>query len=169
MIKNNSVQYYVEGEDERKFISVLKTDMRLILPGKVDRLNVIEQKITDARLRTLQQKTTVILIFDTDTGQTATLYENIKKLEASTRVAQVITIPQIMNLEDELVRSCNIRDVNALLGSKTLGDFKADLIKVSNLKDKLEQHGFQFHQLWSKKPLAPYNHIQNGADKIRLL
>ncbi len=131
MIKNNSVQYYVEGEDERKFISVLKTDMRLILPGKVDRLNVIEQKITDARLRTLQQKTTVILIFDTDTGQTATLYENIKKLEASTRVAQVITIPQIMNLEDELVRSCNIRDV--------------------------------------KKPLAPYNHIQNGADKIRLL
>ncbi len=110
MIKNNSVQYYVEGEDERKFISVLKTDMRLILPGKVDRLNVIEQKITDARLRTLQQKTTVILIFDTDTGQTATLYENIKKLEASTRVAQVITIPQIMNLEDELVRSCNIRD-----------------------------------------------------------
>ncbi len=157
MIKNNSVQYYVEGEDERKFISVLKTDMRLILPGKVDRLNVIEQKITDARLRTLQQKTTVILIFDTDTGQTATLYENIKKLEASTRVAQVITIPQIMNLEDELVRSCNIRDV------------KADLIKVSNLKDKLEQHGFQFHQLWSKKPLAPYNHIQNGADKIRLL
>lgn len=28
-------QYYVEGDDEKRLIEVLKTDMRLIIPGKV--------------------------------------------------------------------------------------------------------------------------------------
>lgn len=43
-------QYYVEGEDEKKLIDVLKTDMQLIIPGKVQKFNVVEQKIRNAHL-----------------------------------------------------------------------------------------------------------------------
>lgn len=168
MARNDPVQYYVEGDDEKKLISVLKTDLRLILPGKVDKFNVVEQRITNARLRTLDPKTTVVLIFDTDTGQKDTLEQNIQMLLDHPRVAQVITIPQVMNLEDELVRCCDIKDARALLGCRSMGDFKSEFIHVSNLKDKLLQHGFRFDLLWSQPPAGTYLGIQNGADKIRV-
>ena len=35
MTKTSGIfQYYVEGDDEKRLIEVLKTDMRLIIPGK---------------------------------------------------------------------------------------------------------------------------------------
>ncbi len=58
------IQYFVEGEDEEKLLSVLKTDMQLITPGKVSKLNVIQDKITKARLLNMRPETTVVLVFD---------------------------------------------------------------------------------------------------------
>lgn len=54
-------QYYVEGDDEKRLIEVLKTDMRLIIPGKVQILNVVQERLTDLKLRTLQDGTTLVL------------------------------------------------------------------------------------------------------------
>jgi hypothetical protein len=51
--KSKILQYYVEGEDEKKLIEVLKTDMRLIMPGKVQILNVVQNRISDTKLRIL--------------------------------------------------------------------------------------------------------------------
>lgn len=34
--KGSFIQYYVEGEDEEKILSVLKTDLQLIIPGKAN-------------------------------------------------------------------------------------------------------------------------------------
>ena len=61
-------QYYVEGEDEEKLVNVLKSDMQCIEAGKVQVLNPVLEKITPLRLRTLKKNTTVILVFDTDAG-----------------------------------------------------------------------------------------------------
>ena len=57
-------QYYVEGDDEKRVIEVLKTDMRLIIPGKVQILNVVQERLTDLKLRTLQDGTTLVFVFD---------------------------------------------------------------------------------------------------------
>ena len=73
--------YFVEGEDEEKLIQVLKTDLRLIVPGKVQKFNVVEQKLTRLRLMSLKEGTTVILVFDTDTGKVDILKENIEFLK----------------------------------------------------------------------------------------
>ncbi|CDE55174.1 putative uncharacterized protein [Roseburia sp. CAG:303] len=62
-------QYYVEGEDEEKLVNVLKSDMQCIEAGKVQVLNPVLEKITPLRLRTLKKNTTVILVFDTDAGE----------------------------------------------------------------------------------------------------
>ena len=40
-VKNSIVQYFVEGEDDKKMIDTLKTQMGLIKPGKVQVLNVV--------------------------------------------------------------------------------------------------------------------------------
>lgn len=61
-------QYYVEGQNEEKLISVLKTEMELVCPGKIDVLNVVQEELTTVRLMQLKPQTTVILVFDTDVG-----------------------------------------------------------------------------------------------------
>ena len=40
MGRNTIYHYFVEGEDEEKLIQVLKTDLRCIIPGKVQKFNV---------------------------------------------------------------------------------------------------------------------------------
>jgi len=70
-------QYFVEGDDEKRLIEVLKTDMRLIIPGKVQILNVVQERLTDLKLRTLQDGTTLVFVFDTDVGVPTILNETL--------------------------------------------------------------------------------------------
>lgn len=167
-MKSKYVQYYVEGDDEKKLVDVLKTDLRLIKPGKVQKLNVVEQEITDIRLRTLKQGTMVVLVFDTDTGNVEILKRNIKKLEACPLVSEIVLIPQVANLEAELVRSCDIKRVEELLNSKSKGEFKSDLIRITNLAQKLQEHQFNINLFWNSTPAQPYHDIVNQAAKVKL-
>ena len=68
MGRNTIYHYFVEGEDEEKLIQVLKTDLRCIIPGKVQKFNVVDKKLNKARLMSLKMGTSVVLVFDTDTG-----------------------------------------------------------------------------------------------------
>ena len=81
-MKKGSYHYFVEGEDDAKVINILKTDLRLIIPGKVQIFNVMQEKITNPRLMSLKADTIVILVFDTDVGETTTLLDNIKILKS---------------------------------------------------------------------------------------
>ena len=107
-MKTRYVQYFAEGEDERKIIDVLKTRLSVIKPWKVLRLNVVEQEIKMTHLRTLACGTMVVLVFDTDTESQNILIKNIKILEECPSVSEIVLIPQIPNLEGELIYSCNI-------------------------------------------------------------
>lgn len=167
-MKSKFVQYYVEGEDEEKLVQVLKNDLRVIRPGKIQKLNVIERDLSNARLMTLRPGTMVVLIFDTDTGHPDILLQNLERLKKCPAVSEIITIPQVLNLEDELVRSCGIKRITELLGSKSKSEFKADFIRSKNLAEKLKEQSFDIYRLWSRNPLPPYTGIENQAEKIRL-
>jgi len=160
-------QYYVEGEDERKLLSVLKTEMGLIVPGKIEVFNVVQEEITAIRLMQLKKGTTVILVFDTDEGNVSVLSKNIKILSKCPEVKHVICIPQVNNLEDELIRSCNIKQIKELLGSKSNKDFKHDLIVEKNLRKKLLANGFNIHEFWNKNPENRYKGINNDANGVK--
>ena len=168
-MKSKYVQYYVEGTDEEKLVNVLKTTMRLIKPGKIQKLNVVEQTITNARLRTLKPATMVVLIFDTDTGHIDILNNNIKILKKCSFISEIVTIPQVPNLEGELIRSCNIKKITELLNSKSKSEYKSDIIRVNNLDKKLIEHEFDIESFWNTKPKVPYDHVPNDADKIKLV
>lgn len=167
-MKSKFVQYYVEGEDEEKLINILKTDMGVIRPGKVQKLNVVECEVTNARLMTLRPETMVVLVFDTDTGHVDILNRNLEKLEKCSTISEIVTIPQVLNLEQELVRSCNIKKVVELLGSKSKKEFKADLIRVTNLASKLREHHFDIKRFWCEQPPFPYQNIDNLSEKVKL-
>ena len=168
-MKNINIQYFVEGEDEKKLVNVLKTELKMIRPGKVQKLNVVEEVITDAMLRPLKKDTIVVLIFDTDTKNVGILNYNIMRLKECNSVSKVITIPQVANLEEELVRSCDIKIITELLGSPSLTDFKRDFIKINNLDAKLTEHKFDINVFWSKRAKEPYQNIFNQSNEIKIL
>lgn len=165
-MRSKFVQYYVEGEDEERLIQVLKKELCVIRPGKVQKLNIMQNPLSDARLMTLKQGTMVVLIFDTDIGCTTMLMKNLKKLQNCPAVVEIVTIPQVPNLEGELVRSCDIKQITDLFGSKSRTEFKTDLLRTKNLAAKLTEHRFDIGRLWSQQ--SPYRYIENESHKIWL-
>lgn len=167
-MKNTNIQYFVEGEDEKKLLNTLKNKLRLIRPGKIQRLNVVQTKISMNILRTLKKGTLVVLVFDTDTQNTEILNYNIKLLNKSNIVSKVVTIPQVKNLEDELIRCCDIKKITELLNSRSKKDYKSDLIKVTNLETKLVEHHFNINLFWNQQPDEPFKEIHNESVEIKI-
>lgn len=66
MRKRGIYRYYVEGEDEKSLLNVLKRDLGCIESGKIDLFNVVQNRFTTARIRSLKPKTIVVLVYDTD-------------------------------------------------------------------------------------------------------
>lgn len=168
-MRNVNIQYYVEGDDEQRLVNVLKSELRVIRSGKVQKFNVTQQLISNAQLRVLSNGTIVVLIFDTDTSGKDILDKNIEKLNHAPNVSKLITIPQVPNLEGELVRSCNIKDITELLNSRSRSDFKRDFRRVTNLAAKLQEHEFDISRFWNQKPNSLYSHISNNAEMIKIL
>ena len=70
---------------------------------------------------------------DLDLYKADILDENIKIIKNSNNVRDIICIPQIKNLEDELIYSTNITKIIDLLESKSKKDFKNDFNNCKNL------------------------------------
>lgn len=164
---NNIYHYYVEGEDEKKVIDTLKTSMQLIISGKVDVFNVIERKFTRNQILRLKQGTIVVLVFDTDTNKIDILLENIHFLKKQSIIKKVICIPQVKNLEDELLRSCDIKQIKELTNSKSNSNYKHDLIQHKSLSSALNKHKFNIEKFWCKKPTNLFNGIKNESQLIK--
>lgn len=166
-MKREQYHYFVEGEDDRKVVNTLKTDLQWIKPGKVQVFNVIEEELTSLITRTLKPGTIVVLVFDTDTGKKNTLLKNIRFLQKASNVKQVLCIMQVKNLEDEFLRSCAISQIKELTGSKSNSDYKRDLLRQSNLADKLKKHQFQFEKFWNSSDKV-YESICNDSAQIKI-
>lgn len=166
-MKREQYHYFVEGEDDRKVVNTLKTDLQWIKPGKVQVFNVIEEELTSLITRTLKPGTIVVLVFDTDTGKKNTLLKNIRFLQKDSNVKQILCIMQVKNLEDEFLRSCAISQIKELTGSKSNSDYKRDLLRQSNLADKLKKHQFQFEKFWNSSDKV-YESICNDSAQIKI-
>ena len=151
-IKNNSVQYFVEGDTEKAFIEQIRN--KYVLSGKIDVLNILQNEIKNSRLISIKPNTTIILIFDTDVQKKELLNrlaQNIKILKASKHIKEVIVIPQVLNFEDELVYATSIKAIEKFIPNCTKKEFKSKFIKLgSNMVAMLEKQDFDADKLWSR-------------------
>lgn len=168
MSKYKRYQYYVEGETEKKLIEELKKTGNMILSGSVNVFNVKQKELTSSMLANLSSETTVIMIFDTDTKNTDILHRNIATLRKCRTVKEIWCVMQVKNLEDELIRATNIKEIRELTGSKSNSDFKRDLLREKGIIEKLNKHGFNYDVLWETQPGEPYLDIRNCGAKIKL-
>lgn len=169
MRKQDIYHYYVEGEDEKKLLEVLKRGFGCIESGKVDKLNVVQTKFSTARIRTLKPDTIVVLIYDTDVEDgLAILQYNVNFLNKQKGIKQVICIPQVKNLEEELLRACNIKHITELTKSDSKANYKRDFINCSNLSARLTACSFNVVKLWDRMPDNKFKCFGNDAKKIKI-
>ena len=168
MSRNYIYKYYVEGEGEKRIIDVLKKDYKSIKPGKVEVFNVNQKRFSDMRLRTLKSNTIVVLVYDVDVDKEGieNLDWNIKFLKSKSNVKSVICIPQVENLEDELLAACDIKEVKEITKSKSNTNYKADLLKCNNLYNRMRDSGFDYGKFWKKKPKNAYKKYGNDSELI---
>lgn len=83
-------------------------------------------------------------------------------------IKEVICIPQVRNLEDELVRACNIKNIVDLTKSLTKADYKRDLINCSNLSDRLKKCKFDITKIWAEIPKNNFKKYGNDSEKIKI-
>jgi len=159
-------QYYVEGQCEKKLIEELKR-RQAVISGKVNVFNVKQKVFTNERLRTLVRNTVVILVFDTDTKELKTLRDNISILRRHKNIREIWCVMQVENLEDELKRAAQVREIKDLLGCKSDKDFKSAFIAEKNLLEKLDKKGFTFAELWTTRPPREYNDLENAGYRIK--
>lgn len=144
--------YFTEGETEEEIITILKKE-GLIYPGKISVFNLLQNPISKARIRSISNGTTVLIVFDTDIqdqSKIEQLNENIKMLSRVKEIKEIILIPQNRNLEEELLSSTRITSIKELLGSKSDKDFKRDIRTCSNIFKRLESNGFDETIFWRR-------------------
>ncbi len=160
--------YFVEGQCEERLISALKETPSQIQPGRVKVLNVIQEHIPPSQFVTIKMGTTVVLVFDTDVEKTEFLLKNIENLKKKCSHVKIIYLPQVLNLEEELVRCSDIKSVTELTHSKSASNFKSDFCSMTNVRKTLEKHNLRVSQLWSKKPASPFDFIDNNGSTIKI-
>ena len=154
---------------KEKLLEVLKRDVGCIESGKVDKVNAAQTKFSVARIRTLKPDTIVVLIYDTDVEDGLDILQyNVEFLKRQTGIKEVICIPQVNNLEEELLRACNIKNITELTKSDSKTNYKRDLINCNNLAARLAACGFDVAKLWNRTPTNKFKHFGNGAKKIKI-
>lgn len=157
--------YFVEGECEEKLINELKVPKaNLILPGKVEVLNVVNEKISKQRLMVLNPKTNIILIYDIDVGNTEILDYNIEMLRKY-NFKNIYHIQSINNFEDELVYATSLKSINEMYNTVSIDEFKTKFIHQNDLFSKLKRIKYDNSKMWSrvnnKKPFKKYSHKED--------
>ena len=121
---NKRCFYFVEGECEETLINALKKDPAKIIPGRVKKWNVIDRVLPNSILNTIQPGSIVVLVFDTDVQSSGFLEKNIQILKKIVSKVLIVCLPQVLNLEDELERCTDVKNVKELIKSKSRSDFR---------------------------------------------
>ena len=163
--------YYVEGPCEQQLISALKEAPEKLIPGKIKVFNVVQNLIPKSQLLSIQAGTTVVLVFDTDVTQTLNLKKNLELLERYCGKLKIVFLPQVLNLEEELVRCTDVKAVTELTKSGSVKNFKTDFckMKVKDCRSMLERHQLNIARLWMTKTPDAFTFTESNGDSIKLL
>ncbi len=165
-MKSNCI-YFVEGKCEATLLAALKERPQKILSGRVKIFNVITNLIPRSQLVTIQAGTTVVFVFDTDVPVTESLKKNIELVDTYCSKTKVIFLPQVMNLEDELVRCTDISSISELTHSRSTKDFKRDFCAMTNCRDVLNRHQLDVLRLWTQNPPEVFGFIPSNSNLIK--
>lgn len=168
---NNKCIYYVEGPCEQQLIAALKEAPEKLIPGKVKVFNVVQNLIPKSQMLSIQPGTIVVLVFDTDVPQTSNLKKNLELLGRYCGKLKIVFLPQVLNLEEELVRCTNVKAVTELTKSGSVKNFKTDFCKMKtrDCRLMLERHKLDCVRLWMTKTPERFAFVENNSSQIKTI
>lgn len=142
--------YYVEGPCEQQLISALKEEPEKLIPGKIKVFNVVQNLIPKSQMLNLKK--------------------NLELLERYCGKLKIVFLPQVLNLEEELVRCTDVKTVTKLTKSGSVKNFKTDFckMKVKDCRSMLERHQLNIARLWMTKTPDAFDFTENNGDSIKL-
>ena len=166
---NNKCIYYVEGPCEQYLVDALKEEPAKLIPGKVKVFNVIQNLIPKSQILSIQADTTIVLMFDTDVEQTSILKKNLELLNRYCGKLHIVFLPQVLNLEDELVRCTDVKNVVELTHSCGVRNLKTDFckLKAKDCRAMLERHGLKTENLWATKVPEIFSFIEVNSNQVK--
>jgi len=145
--------YFVEGDNEKKIVNELKG--KYLESGVVNKFNILQEKISNYVLRKFsnEKKNISIIVYDYDVFEKNINTEKLKNkleenIEILSSISEVVIIEQNKNLEDELKRATDVKEIKEILNSKSNKDWKRDMLNTVNLLEKLEKKNFQISKFW---------------------
>lgn len=168
-MKNKKTIYLVEGPCEDKLVKALKEKPELIAPGRSHVFNVIHKILPVNRLMQFDPGSRVVLIFDTDIDETTVLKKNIELLKSLDFKVEVLTIPQVLNFEEEIERSTDVKRANELTKSASISNFKSSVnrMNAAEFRNALTRHKFDITKLWARNPSKSFNFIKQDSASIK--
>ena len=163
--------YLAEGECEEKLLKALKLNPPLIAPGRLKKFNLIQNELKPSHLMTFPAEARIVLVYDTDKEITDHLRRNIELLKSQYASVEVITIPQVLNYEDEIERSTDVAKAEDLTQSVNTRDFKSAVnrMKETDFRRTLKRHKFAIEKLWSIKPPKVFSFAKQQSAEIKLV
>ncbi|MCD8075035.1 MAG: hypothetical protein LUF27_08365 [Lachnospiraceae bacterium] len=162
--------YFVEGPCEQQLIRVLKENPGLLIPGKIKVFNVVQKLLPKSQLLSIQPGTMVVFAFDTDVPVVGNLKKNIELLKRYCSRVEIIYLAQVLNLEDELVRCTDIKNVQELTKSSGVHQFKSDFckMKTNECRHMLERHHFEINRMWMSEVPQAFCFIERNGKCVRI-
>lgn len=164
----NNVIYFVEGKCEVTLLQELKEKPQKIMPGKIREFNLIQKTIPKSILISILPGTKVVFVFDTDVPVTQHLRNNIEQIKRFCQKVEIIFLPQVKNLEDELERCTDVSRVSELTQSPSISDFKRDFCANKNCRAILDRHNLDVSKLWTKAPPEEFSFVLSNGNEIKI-
>ena len=168
---NSKCIYFVEGECEKQLINALKISPEILTPGKVKVYNVKQNLIPKSQLLAIQPRTKVALVFDTDVEDRKALDKNIEMLRKYCSNVTVINMMQVLDFEDEIVRSTDVSKAQELTKSRSVSNFKTDFcrMKVNDCRSLLERHQLDIVKIWTTEPPETFKDLEQDVAKVLVI
>ena len=109
-----------------------------------------------------------MFVFDTDVPITDTMKKNIELIDRYCTRVKILYLPQVINLEDELVRCTDIKRIAELTGSKSSSNFKSDFCSLTNCRSVLDRHKLDVARLWTTKFPDEFTFVEHNSGQVKL-
>ena len=164
----NNVIYFVEGKCEVTLLQALKENPQKILPGQIREFNLIQQVIPNSILMMIRPGTKVVFVFDTDVPVTQYLRSNINLVKKTCTKVEIIFLPQVRNLEDELERCTDVSRVSDLTQSASNKDLKRDFCSTKKCRSIVDSNNLDVSKLWMTTPPKEFSFVSSNGNKIKV-
>lgn len=168
-MENKRYFYLAEGECEEKLIKALKLNPPMIHPGRPEKFNIIQDELPIRKLMKYPSGCVVVLVFDTDKDVTEHLKNNLELLKSLPFQVEIMTVAQVLNFEDEIERSTDVRHAQDFTKSETVNDFKEKVNRMNEeaFRAALKRHKFDVSKLWIKKPPKAFSFVKQDGEKVK--